>query len=73
MKGGRILEEPTGIWVLIVFVWPVLRKVFVVAVIALLLGFCFWALGRVVRKLKAKFDDYPLFDALYLSAWMAGV
>ena len=67
------MEEPTGIWTIIVPVWPVIRKVFVVAVVALLIGFCFWVLGRVVRKLKAKFDDYPLCDALYLSVWMAGV
>jgi len=65
------LEEPTGIWIFIVSIWPVLSKVFIIPVIALFIGFCFWALGRVVRKLKAELEDYPLFEVLYLFCFLA--
>jgi len=66
------LEEPTGIWVFVVSIWPVVSKVFIVAVIVLLIGFCFWALVRVIQRLKAEIEDYPLFDALHLSVFLAG-
>ncbi|MFA4998920.1 MAG: hypothetical protein WC514_02785 [Candidatus Paceibacterota bacterium] len=67
------MEEPRGIWVPIVFVWPVVSKVFIIPVIVLLLVFCLWALIRALWGLEIEIEDYPMFDALYLSAWIAGV
>ncbi|MDP3996000.1 MAG: hypothetical protein Q8P74_02010 [bacterium] len=72
MKGGKILEEPTGIWVPIVFVWPVVSKAFIIPVIVLLLVFCLWALARAPWGLEIGIEDYPLFDVMHLFAFLAG-
>lgn len=66
------MEEPRGIWVPVVFVWPVVSKVFIIPVIVLLMIFCFWALIRAPWGLKIGIEDYPMFDALYLFAFLAG-
>ena len=66
------MEEPTGIWVFVVSIWPVVSKVFIIPVVVLLIGFCFWARVRVIQRLKAEIEDYPLFDALHLSVFLAG-
>ena len=64
-------EEPRGIWVPICFAWPVLSKIFLIPVILLLTGFLFWALGRMINKLSACIDDYPLIDAIELFAFLS--
>ncbi len=66
------MEEPTGIWVIIVPAWPVIGKIFVIPIIGLLIGFCFWALVRLSQRLKAGLEDYPLFEALYLCVFLGG-
>ena len=68
------MEEPTGIWVILVPIWPVAGEVFIIVGIVLLIVFCLWdLLGRVSRKLKAKLEDSPLIDVLALCAILAGV
>ncbi len=60
------MEEPTGIWVVIVAIWPVISKVLIIPIIMLFVGYCFWVLGRIVTRVKAAMEDYPLFEALYM-------
>ncbi|MDP2909517.1 MAG: hypothetical protein Q8N69_00340 [bacterium] len=69
----KVLEEPTGIWVVIVAIWPVISKVLIIPIIMLLVGYCLWALGRIVKRVKAELEDYPLFEALYLFAFLGGL
>jgi len=82
MKGGRFLKEPTGIWVVIVPIWPVIRWVFIIPIIILGIGNVLWAILRSMFDPGLKTLDnwidwleeagHPISEVLYLCLFLGG-
>jgi hypothetical protein len=72
------LENPDlTLWEsILVKLWPVwwlISKIFIIPLIALGIGYLFWATVRTIKKLKADIDAYPGIAAMEFFGILAGL
>lgn len=69
-------NDPTFFESVLAALWPVLtviRKIFIIPLIALGIGFAFWAACRAIKKLKVDLEAFPGITAVEFFGVLAGL